>query len=85
MTIVALTRPPVKPVRNTPRSPAPFGQGILASRPTHRLDCTLADAAWAAQFFGEISDRHDDALDRHYDVLAVEAAALDRHERGLCC
>ena len=55
MTIVALTKPPVKPTRNTTRKPAPFGAGILPTRKA----APVSDRQWAAQIHGEQSDRYD--------------------------
>jgi hypothetical protein len=73
--IIAVSRPRVKQTRNTARQAAPFGLGILRSLPTARFDHTAADEAWLAR---EDASR----LDRHFDRMAVEAAALDVMTRG---
>lgn len=55
---------------------ARFGRGILRSLPTYRAPYTASDAAqWAAMS----ADLDNARLDRRYE----EAAAVDRHERGL--
>ena len=77
MSIIARPRPQVKTAR-------PFGMGILASRPTHRLDCTVADLAEMAQVFGELSDARESMTDADFDRMADESAMLDRYTRGYC-
>jgi hypothetical protein len=69
VTIIALTRPAVKQTRNTARPAAPFGLGILRSLPTTRFDHTAADERWLA-------DDNARRLDRHFDAMAAESAAL---------
>jgi hypothetical protein len=66
--------------------PTRFGAGILAARPLHYVPCVISDLEWAAQTFGEISDRRDAAIDaelnREYDRRAAEVEALDRLTAG---
>jgi hypothetical protein len=76
--VFTVTVPEVKPTRRTSRKPGAFGQGILAARPAYRLPVTAADIEW---YDLELAT----AEDRHYDLMAEEAGAVDRHERGLCC
>ena len=70
MTILFDARRPVKTSRR-------FGSGLLAWTPTSRAPYpTHDDAAWWA---AESARLENARLDR----LAEEAAAIDRHERGL--
>src|SRR5581483_12148688 len=59
MSILTLSRREVKPTRKSSRKPAPFGQGILPSAPTFKAPAPSSDLEWAAQAFGEQSDRFD--------------------------
>jgi hypothetical protein len=76
---------PVKPHRNSPRTPGRFGKGILGTCPGYRLPCTISDLDWAARAFAE--DTREDREAARFSVLADEAAGLDwaemRMERGL--
>lgn len=62
--MLARNRLQVKPTRVSPRPAARFGAGILPYVGQHdgRQPYTGEDLAWAAQLFGELSDRHDSAL-----------------------
>ena len=61
----------VKPTRKSPRPSAPFGQGILASRPfAGRMPYTLADLSDAAAMFA--------SAEPDWDALAFEAECQDR-------
>ncbi len=62
------SKPPVKHERT------PFGQGILRSLPTCRLDCTLEDYEWWA---AEEARREED---REVDRMAAVAAAEARYD-----
>lgn len=53
-----------------------FGSGILASRPSYRLDCTISDHEWWA----EESRREED---REIERMYAEFRAQERMERGL--
>lgn len=80
MTIVAISKPRVKPTRNTPRRPGRFGAGLLRSLPTDRRNHTASDEAWAAQSFGDAERSFHRDVDRH----AAMALAQDRMDRGFC-
>lgn len=66
--------------REAARKPArrPFGEGILASRPNYRLNCTLEDQAW----WEEESRREED---RMIDRLYEQFKAQERIDAGLNC
>lgn len=75
MTILLDTARTVKPARRT------FGRGILASRPTYHAPYTAADAIWAAENLNAAATDYD-VVD--FDVMAADAAAMDRIEAGYC-
>jgi len=80
--IIAINRPKIKPHRNSVRRPTPFGQGILPSAPHFRAPATLEDLAWAATMNStEVSMVDEETM---WDVLAREAAEVDRLCRGHC-
>lgn len=56
---------------NTPRANRTrrFGEGILATRPTYRLDCTLEDDAW---WMEEARREEDRLIDRMYDAYRAQ-------------
>jgi hypothetical protein len=65
------------------RSVSSFGEGIHRSLPSYRVPFTAADAAWAAQTFGELGDQRDaEEFNRELEFRAAEAAALDRLTAG---
>jgi hypothetical protein len=76
----------VTPVRSTvvlfdggARRPSPwFGSGILASKPTHRLPCTLDDLQWSAQAFAD----HRFDLAQELEEMFLEAQAVERLQMG---
>jgi hypothetical protein len=62
----------VKPTRKTARPSAPFGAGILASRPfAGRMPFTYQDTLDAAQMFADESTPD-------YDAMAMESAYYDQ-------
>jgi hypothetical protein len=88
MLIIATRRPVVNATRilfdATRPHPArrDFGRGLLRSVPTTRRTWSDADAAWAAAEFASEVDPRPTAYDRHIEMLANEAEAQDRIERG---
>jgi hypothetical protein len=95
MTTLALSARRVKPTLTPTRTsrvlfdstrrlqnPRRFGEGIQ-SLPTYRTAYTAADAAWAAQAFGELSDaRGAEEFNQELEFRAAVAEAQDRLERG---
>ena len=70
MRMIHLKNVPVKATRKTHRRPGSFGSGILASRPSARLDGLLSDL----DEIGELFARDDAELERELGRIAVDAA-----------
>ena len=76
--IICIADTKVKATRKSPRPSAPFGQGILASRPfAGRMPFTTADLAEAALMF---ADDATTTADTDWDALALEAEEKARYE-----
>jgi hypothetical protein len=93
MTILCITRPPVKPTQHAVRPARPFGEGILSS--PARFVPSDANLAWAAQNLNDDATDYDvltpelapirgGAPELDWDAMAWEDAAQARLERGHC-
>jgi hypothetical protein len=74
MTTLFNSAAPVNPTR-------PFGAGILPRTP-RTFEPSPEDRVWWAQECERLDTARENA---RFDHMAAESAALERHERGLCC